>query len=152
MTTRRRCTASALRSADPPGSRGRHVPGPPLLVLDEIDVLEALIRSDLPDGRAAVAALLCDPAGFLLGIVHCVGSAPDTASLIAARLVDAVERIGEACGLASVWFAVARGDGEPLELSAPERVDLDRAGDVLAGAGVDVGSVVVVGPHGWAPG
>ncbi len=133
----------------PSVSSGRAVPGPPLVVADEIDVLEALVRSGLPDGQDALAALLCDAGGVLLAVVHCLGDHDDTAELIALRLVDSLERLGGEATLASVWFAPLRALPGELALRPAEAHHLQAAERTLAAAGIECGRPVVMGPDGW---
>jgi hypothetical protein len=121
-------------------------------VLDEIDVLEALVRSGLPDGRPGTAALLCDEACLLAAIVVCAGRGPsDVLTLLAERIVEAAGSPGVGWNLSSVWFVILRADGECLETDAAERTDLGAAAAALAPVGIECGSPVVVGPHGWGP-
>jgi hypothetical protein len=144
MATHRPCRRGADSS-----EYGRLVPGPSLVVVDEIDVLEALVRSGLPDGRDAVAALLCDPAGQLIAVVHCISDQTDTASLLARRLAESSSRVGPESLLSSVWLVALRSSPDRLTLDPAEYPHYAVAGAILADVGIETGPPMVMGPDGW---
>jgi hypothetical protein len=139
----------------------RPVPGPgrrvsispsnvPFLVIDEIDVIEAVSRTATSEQAAdspSIAVLLCTAAQELLAVVS-VRSIPAFGAppLIAQRLLEVAMDGADIC---FVWMAYLRPAGDLLTFCVECQLEHNDAREILAEAGIELGPAVVMGPHGW---
>jgi hypothetical protein len=119
----------------------------PFVVLDEIDVLEALARSGLVDGECGTAVLLCNEAQELQAIV--VVRATPPVGALAAISSHIAELATAGCDVALVWMAHLRSRNDTLEFGAQSQAEHRDAAAVLASDGIELGGPVMVSPLGW---